>query len=364
MTPWRVINRMISLLKDIGRPSALDSLYKLIFAFCLFLSSQSHAKAVNGGEVIGRHIFGLATDYQNDPLLIGDKPQIYGDNHLDKFLQIQNATFMVSLFNAPVGAVYISELSPRTKKLIDSVALNLANIGGISFPAGGVITPWHSVLFSESQLINAASPDQFIDDYKAYYKGQDKRVNAYQYGWVSEVIVLDETSRAKAIKDFALARLFATQILIMPDKRTIYLLDQQGNLYLFIAERKTSLTKGALYAVSLKQGKISHHFLGDTSALHIKLKLRSIKFDNIFRATPVQAHACLKEYTYIKTVYGEECLQINEKAHRYAAVFEPIRLMALKGLASFATKNSQIKIDDKHQAFVLKQAGQAEMFFQ
>ena len=119
-----------------------------------------------------------------------------------------------------------------------------------------------SILLSENHIIDAANPKEFTDTFRPYFKGKSSLVNPYKYGWVSEIIVLDAKGEAKAIKSFSLGRLFANQVLLMPDGKTVYLLDKLGNLYVFIAEQANSLAKGKLYAVINRKGNIDYELFG------------------------------------------------------------------------------------------------------
>lgn len=304
------------------------------------------ANEVASGKVIGRHIFGLATDYQGDPVLINDKPLIYQQPGYQQEIVVDKQVFLISGFIHSIGGLYLTWLDNK-KHPIDTKALNLATIDGLHTPTGGVLTPWNTLMISESQLLDAANPNAFINSFKYFYKGKESLVNPYKSGWTSEVIIMDTKGVAKVIKDYAIGRLFAQQIIIMPDGKTVYLLDKQGNLYCFIADHANSMAKGKLYALHRQQQQIKYVFLGKSSALKNKYKLKKISFKKIFKSRAAKNQQCPKKYHYIKTVYGEECLKLQRRNKKYAAFFEPLRMLGMKSIAPFSGENSKLNFDEK-----------------
>ena len=331
------------------------------FTFIFLLLSESvfsqdfRGEKLNGGDIVGRHIYGLATDYHGDPLLIEDKPLIYDKSDFQAMINIDKALFMVSGFNQQIGGVYVTEVNPKNSQFIDTVALKGDKVGGFSFPTGGFKTSWNTMLMSENGRIDAAKPKKFIDSFRPYFKGKNGLVNPYKYGWVSEVIVLDAQGQAKAIKNYALGRMFANQVLVMPDNKTLYMLDGLGNLYLFVANQEKSLAKGNLYAIDRENGQVNYTLLGKPAALKVKFKLKKASFKSIFKTAVPDISAsnknrCEKRFKYINTIYGEECLQVKKKYKKYAAFFEPVRVMAMKGISSFTAENSRMKFNsDKNE---------------
>jgi len=340
------------------------SLKKLIYVL-LIITSQAHGFDIKGGEVVGRHIHGLATDYQGDPVLVEDRPLIYDKSNFDELISVDEKDFLISGFNHQIGGVYVTQVDSKENKTLDTSALDLASIGGLSYPTAGIKTDWNSILLSESHLINAREPESFIKAYQPYFKEKSSLVKPYNYGWISEVILLDAKGQAKAIKNYALGRLFATEVMMMPDGKTFYMLDSQhsGNLYLFIAEQKNSLAKGTLYAVSRQNNKVSYAQLGKVSALKAKFKLKKLTFDSIFETANPANHSCPVTFKYIESIYGEECLKIKSKNKKYAGLFEPIRMMAMMGTARFSSEISTMKFDADKKQVMFERDGQTEMTF-
>lgn len=338
-------------------------MYKLLILTSLLLLTtvQGFSQSLNGGEVVGRHIYGLATDYQGDPVLIEDRPLIYKTSDFEETLTIEKSKFLVSGFSSQIGGIYITQLDPKSNNPLDTIALDLAKVDGFSSPVDGKKTNWNSVLMAESNIVNAAKPSEFIKTFKSYYKGKSNLVKPYKYGWVSEVIVFDSQGQAKAIKNYALGRVFANQVISMPDNKTLYMLDKLGNLYLFVANQAKSLAKGDLYAISRQQDQISYHLLGKSAALKVKFKLKKVKFESIFKSKTPKKQSCGKSYQYIKTLYGEECLKVQRKYKKYAAFFEPIRIMTMKGISPFTTEGSRMSFDMSKKELSFKQAEQGEI---
>ena len=337
----------------------------LIFCLLLITASTLSAQEINGGTVVGKNIFGLATDYNGDPLLIEERPLIYSESRFNEQVILGKQSFLVSGFDHPVGSVYVTYIDSKTKRYVDTTPLNLSSINGLSYPGTGTRTPWGSVLLSEGGLIDGANPKSFSKDFRAYYKGKDNLIKPYHYGWPAEIIVLDAEGKAKAIKDYAMGRVFADQILVMPDARTLYMLDSKnsGQLYAFVAEQPYSMVKGALYAVTKSKGKYAYKRLGESSALKMKFKLKKMNFKSLFSSRKPDNGACSKGFTYTKTLYGEECLKLNSRNKKYAGLFEPLRSMAIKGVPGFRAKGGQLQFDADKKQLTVRQQGNASVTF-
>lgn len=318
-----------------------------------------------GGDVIGRNIFGLALDHRGDPLLINERTVIHSDSEFDQRIRVEDRAFMVSGFKESFGSIYVTSMDKESQKAIDTVGLDTSSLGGLAYPSGGLLTAWNSILFSEAKHIDAARSDSFIEDYKPYYKGKSAMVNPYNYGWVSELIVLDKLGKAKAIKNYAMGRVFASQVVMMPDGKTFYLLDGTGSgqLYLFIAEQANSLAKGSLYWLSMESDKLKRHFLGKTSALKMKFKLKKASFDAFFDSVLPGAGACDQGFTYINTLYGEECLKLKKKNKKYAPMFEPIRFAALKAYPGSGDNIQSLKLDEAGQRLIMDTGGKQALAY-
>lgn len=297
------------------------------------------------GEVIGKHIFGLARDVQNDPVMIGAEPLIYKDSTSFDHLSVEESVFRLDVFDDSISSVYISDLEEANGKALDTKALSLSSVGGAHGATKLSKTYWNTLMFSENRVVDAAQSEGFVKEFKPYFKSNTELVKPYHYGWLNELIVLDAKGNAKAIKTYAAGRLFASSFVLMPDNKTAYLHDKQsGNLFVFIAEEANSMAKGVLYVVD--GGRYASLIeLGKSSALKMKFKLKKASFDKFFKHAKPDNGRCKNGYEYINTVYGEECLTVQKKNRKYLGQFEPIRASALKRVKPFLTGVEEIKFD-------------------
>lgn len=334
-------------------------------------NAQPDAKNPQGGEVVGRHIFGLARDYQQSPVMIGEDPLIYRSqvsqaSHHDFAIQEQDAeqNYTVSLFRHVIGSVYLSERNLKDE-YIDTVALDLEPVSGLTNPVGGTRTPWGSLIFSESVSIDPAAADPFIADVAPFFKGKTDLVNAYHYGWLGEVILLEGGGEAKVIKDYGVGRVAASQIVIMPDAKTLYLLDGEhsGNLYVFVAEQANSLTQGTLYGVVFDGRSVAYHELAQGAALKTKFRLRRATFDTFFDMAQPDNGQCGDGFRYVESIYGPECLKLQKRSESYAGLFEPVRMMAMLPEGSSHRAIQTMKYDAANQSLSLIPADQQKRTF-
>lgn len=323
---------------------------------------------LQSGHIIGKHIFGLARDHQLSPLMVGEDPLIHKSDAVHHDFGLAERTYTVSLFNHSPGSVYLSEKSIDGEGYLDTHALDLEPVSGLARPVAGVKTPWGSLLFSESENVDAANPGEFISTMAPFFKGKDDLVNPYHYGWPAEVVLIEAEGRpgeAKVIKDYGVGRVSASQILVMPDAKTVYLLDGEhsGNLYVFVAEQANSLTQGTLYGVVFDGGSVTYHELGQGAALKTKFRLRRASFDTFFDSEQPQNGECPAGFGYSESVYGSECLKVQDRSQAYVGLFEPIRTMALLPKSADQKMIRSIRFDSTNQSLSLVQADQQERAF-
>lgn len=333
---------------------------KVILSILLLVSFEALALDISNGTVVGRHIFGLSHDYQGDPLMREMDPVIYNSNSAPHILVKDDMSFQVNVFNENIGAIYITSLNRKNSKPVDTSLIKASNVQGISYPAFSTKSSWGTVLFSESVNVDGAKPNEFVNEYKPYFKNNSDMVKPYNYGWVGEVILLDKHANAKVIKNYAVGRVMADQIIAMPDDKTYYLLDSSkgGRLYAFISDQPQSLAKGNLYAVDLQKGSLKYKKLGNIPALKMKFKLRKAKYSSFLESKKPESKVCSPGYKYIFTVYGDECLKVKKKNRKYVGQFEPVRASALLGVSDWAKTIKNIKYDTrKAQLELVKRDG-------
>jgi hypothetical protein len=286
------------------------------------LATQLLADAPIAGQVIGRNIFGLATDVNADPLLRQGLAYIHKGAAQNETIVTEGIAYRVTVFNDQVGDVYLTRLDDEGQVSVDTFALDLSPSAGLSNPGILTKTDWNTLLLAENILVDARDHKAFAEQFAAYYKDNAELINPYNYGWSAELIMLDARGDAKVIKNFAPGRLAAEQALVMPDSRTVYFLDadaDRARLYLFVADEAGSLANGALYAAHRKSGGVAYLPLGEGNALRLKLKLKRMKFSDLFDAVEAQNKACAKGYTLTESAYGVECLKLKKKNQRYPA---------------------------------------------
>jgi hypothetical protein len=337
-------------------------------ALAMMTSAQADAGYPEGGEVIGRHIFGLARDYQQSPVMIGEDPLIHRGQVSHYDFKVATQTYTVSLINPTPGSAYLSAPGADGGNYLDTHALDLEAVSGLTRPGAATKTPWGTLLFGESTDVDTAAAQEFVSTMAPFFKGKEDLVNPYHYGWLGEVVLLEaggEAGEAKVIKDYGVGRVAASQILVMPDAKTLYLLDGQhsGNLYVFVAEQANSLTQGTLYGVAFDGRSVAYHELGQGAALKTKFRLRRASFDTFFDAAQPENGDCPAGFDYVDSVYGSECLKMQERSQPYVGLFEPIRMMALLPESATQKMVQNIKYDSASQSLSLVQADQQERTF-
>jgi hypothetical protein len=349
------------------------SLLTIAYSSTSFAVSQSQNETDSmqpeelvSGKVVGRHIYGLGRDFQGDPVLLDSNPLIYPQEgrHNEK-LQLEDRRFIVSLFAHQMAGVYLSEWDEERAGYVDTSSLNLATVNGITQPVSAFKTPWNTVVFSEQALVDAAQPEEFIQQFKPFFKNKTELVKPYHYGWVSEVILLNKNGQSKIIKNYALGRLSASHVVAMPDDKTYYLFDSEhsGNLYVFIAAEAKSMAKGQLYLVKQAASKVDYLPMGKISALKMKFKLKKATFSKFFKSDKPENQTCKPGYNYIETVYGEECLGLVKKNKKYVGQFEPVRMAALLGGSAFIKKFSDMRYNEQMGKLEFSVAGNTEFSF-
>jgi hypothetical protein len=310
---------------------------------------------IEGGEVIGKNIYGLLTDYKGDPLQVEGKSQIQKESSYNGFLSIKDTEdeieqeFLISSFynDSKIGAIYVTKtkLLENSIQAFDTEAIDLSPQGGVYGPSKAVKTDWNTYIFMQTALIDSKQPEAFEKAFKPYFKNKGDLIDSYNYGWNFETVVLNIQGHAKAINNFAMGRTFSDTVKIMPDAKTVYLYDSQysNNLYLFVASTPEDFSKGSLYVAKKVAKKIKWIKLGKNSAIRIKLKLKKkLEFGAIFKSKKPKNGDCAKGFSSIQTVYGHECLKVNSRFTKYAGAFEPIRYAAIKGAIPFIKNVSLI----------------------
>ncbi|ARU54347.1 alkaline phosphatase [Oleiphilus messinensis] len=323
------------------------------------------APALENGNIIGRHIFGLARDFQNDPLAYQGKSLFYQAQPTTLAVLSGDQKHALSIFDHEIGSVYITHYDKENTLPVDTEALPLEDIDGLSRPSAPQITPWKTTMVSETTLVNTADPASFIDEFKYYYKNKPDLVNPYNYGWPAEIIVLNAQGEAKVIKNFAMGRVSASHIVILPDQKTVYMLDtlHSNHLYAFIAKNAESMADGTLYVVNTQTDQPELVELGDRSALRVKFKLRKADFSSFFQSSPPEQGNCATGFNAITTTFGNECVKVVKKNAKYTGFMEPIRMAAVKGVNGLPGELLSMAYDSTNNQLILERKNKPAVKF-
>jgi secreted PhoX family phosphatase len=250
-------------------------------------------------------------------------------------------------------------LSAKDLKNIDMSA-----VAGLWIPCAGELTPWNTHIGGEEYEPDArvfeAKPltpmNLFLG--KSALTATQGGANPYRYGLATEVEV-DKHGETEVVKHYAMGRLANELAHIMPDGKTAYKGDdgQDVVLTMFVADKKTDLSSGTLYAAKLEQvdaangGKFNLNWikLGHASDSEIDSMVENgIKFSDIFEvvnksdymANPAAYDGFKPVYVYTGTGGKTqlEYLKIKSGMEKAAAFLETRRYAAYLGATTEFTK--------------------------
>lgn len=172
-----------------------------------------------------------------------------------------------------------------------------------------------------------------------YYQDETKISNnsPYRYGLIINSKIQDNLTLFSS-KHYSLGRIGRSSIIVMPDKKTVYLGDSQqyGIFLMFIANAENDFSNGTLYAAKWEQlnkakANLSWIYLGATSDGEIKALVNNgITFSSIFETKDQTTNA----FITIQTSNGFEYLKLKEYQETAAAFLETRRYAAILGATS------------------------------
>lgn len=317
------------------------------------------------GDKIGSGVYGKLVDINGDTLFDADGEEIISNSpDFSSLLRGKHGQlFMVSHFENAPGAMYLTALQQnrRTGKLtsLRTRPLDFSEVNGGYTHCAGSVTPWGTHLGSEEYEPNAGDPNIVNNKYfapmNAYFAGSAV-ANPYDYGYGIEVKV-DSFDRDSVTKHYAMGRFSWELGYVMPDKKTVYASDDGTDvgLFRFVADKKTDLSSGYLYAAKWKQTSgvgageavIEWINLGHASDADIKPFLDNKgTFNDIFE---VDADGC----TNIRTSTGNECLKVRKGMETIASRVETRRYAAIKGASTEFRKMEGITYNpDNHVLYL------------
>lgn len=308
-----------------------------------------------------------------------NEPDISNDEDFSSILQVGDKLFMIVHFEFPnPAATYLVELDQDKDNGVLSVTsferIDWSKFSGIWTPCAGSVTPWQTHFGSEEFGPNARNLDVESQDewdalkstnrvfdvntteaYMRYYgffpnelKFEDikSNFNPYLYGYPWEGKVSEDKS-VVVVKRFALGRSSVELPFVMPDNKTVYIMDDGTNrvLTLFKADKAGDMSKGTLYAAKVNQindfdggiFEVEWINMGDASDDDISPLTHTTRFSDIFEAadpnitTYPDNKGCPEGFTSINVDVGHECLKLKKGMELPASRLETRRYAAILG---------------------------------
>ncbi len=139
-------------------------------------------------------------------------------------------------------------------KLVQYHTVDTSPVHGLWITCGASLSPWNTHLSSEEYEPDATALDDQFRAYSQNLFGDANKANPYHYGHMPEVTVKpDGTGSIK--KHYCMGRISHELVQVMPDLRTVLMGDDttNGGLFMFIADKASDLSAGALYAAKMIQ---------------------------------------------------------------------------------------------------------------
>jgi hypothetical protein len=341
----------------------------------------SFTSILRSGEQVGSdanlNVFGQIVDNQMKPVLATDGSKTISNyQDFSSLLPVGGKLFSVNHLEAIPGALYVTELSQdaTTGKLtaVSTKAIDVSGIDGIWDPCAGSVSPWNTHLGSEEYEPDASIPlatNTYLRGMSKYYGGgttiggDANQLNAYNYGWATEIAVTDASGSHTVKKHYSMGRFAHELSYVMPDKKTVYQSDDGANVgfFMYVADTAADLTAGTLYAAKWTQtsadgatdlpgATISWVKLGHASDTEVRALITGgTTFDQIFDKQAPVSGACAAGYTSINAshndTYGQECVQLKTGMEKAAAFLETRRYAAYVGATTEFRKEEGITFD-------------------
>ncbi|HTY03648.1 MAG TPA: alkaline phosphatase PhoX [Rhodocyclaceae bacterium] len=336
---------------------------------------------LRSGDQVGSdanlNVFGQIVDNQMKPVLAADGSKTISNyEDFSSLLPVGGKLFSVNHLEAIPGALYLTELSQdaTTGKLtaVSTKAIDVSGIDGIWDPCAGSVSPWNTHLGSEEYEPDASIPlatNTYLRGMSPYYGGgttiggDANQLNAYNYGWATEIAVTDASGSLTVKKHYSMGRFAHELSYVMPDKKTVYQSDDGANVgfFMYVADTAADLTAGTLYAAKWTQASadgatdlpgasISWVKLGHASDAEVRTLITGgTTFDQIFDKQAPVSGVCAAGYTSINAshndTYGQECLQLKTGMEKAAAFLETRRYAAYVGATTEFRKEEGITFD-------------------
>jgi competence CoiA-like predicted nuclease len=163
-----------------------------------------------------------------------------------------------------------------------------------------------------------------------------------------------------------MGRTFASDIVLMPDNKTVYMFDGKysKNLYMFVSDKAEDFISGNLFVANFSNNSIKWEKLAAQNSLKLKLKLRrDLKFKSLYKSHKPKNDTCKKNYTLTESYYGKECLSVSRRSIKNVGVFEPIREAARLGVKPSFKEITSLSYDKESNMILLKKNGSVQTRF-
>jgi hypothetical protein len=344
------------------------------------VANSGYKTLVKSGQLVDGNVYAQVRDSAGSDLFVSNY------NEFMSILPIGDRIFAVSQFENIPGGMNLLELSqdsitgeltPMTTEVLDFSAIH----GGYNHCAA-VVTPWNTHLASEEYEPNArarsaatGSIDSYYDSIADYHTDLSLlQVNPYWYGYPVEVVVNAEGTdvRTDIVKHYSVARVSLEVPYVMPDRKTMYLTDDQstgGGLFMYIADEAEDLSAGTLYAMKWNQtdsGSDDNAFMGAADIEWISLGHATnadiselvngdnpLSFADIFDAVEPTGGACALGYKSINFLGSQECLSLKPGMEQAASRLETRRYAAyLDATVEFAKEEGFTYNPHNHKAYI------------
>ncbi len=337
-----------------------------------YAASCNKLITVDGKPNSHQVIYGQLKDFQDMPIyhpdgrayICNQEKDVVGNGvNFSSVIKQNDKLYFISEFDCAIGAIYIADVEKlSTGELIvkrDTMKFisQKDEFGGYRHQNGSV-TPWESYLGSEGyapdariieekeySLQRGEEPvfDPYYEETALFWGGDLSKSNPYFYGWANEIIV-DANEVPHFRKHYSMGRFSHHTQIVMPDRRTVYLSDneEKGAIFMFVADKKDDLSVGTLYAPKekiTKEGNLTAvefdwinlgHISNRTMKLNISEKL---KFSDILEITPPNSDLeCPFDFKPVIGSSAIECVRDKLKVNKSVlSRLETVRYAQMQG---------------------------------
>lgn len=330
------------------------------------------------GQEMGGVIYGQQLDAKGQPMpwptWLEDPPEGPAVCNILDFAALVHTEwgwFHTAHMECGVGGMYATPIAFDDDGSIETGTprnVDFSGVGGATTLCSGDITPWNTHLASEEYEANArwAGPDgtlvpeqmsmdskhpfewSFLNNLLTYTDS----VHPYRMGWIPEIAITSAQGDTQVAKHYSMGRFSHELGLVMPDRRTVYLSDDQyhAGFFVFVADEADDLSAGTLYASKWTQTSdtsagVEWVSLGHAADVTIGQALaRPVNFDDVFEVADLsQEGTCPEGFGRTTHTWGTECLKTKDPV--LASRLETRRYAGLLGATTEFSKGEGIAFD-------------------